>query len=32
MTPLGAHKPGSENESGVMTLEVGLLRKNFGKH
>lgn len=32
MTPLGAHKPGSENESGVVTLEVGLLRENFGKH
>lgn len=31
MTPLGAHKPGSENESGVVTLEVGLLRENFGK-
>lgn len=32
MIPLGAHKSGSENESGVVTLEVGLLKENFGKH
>ncbi|XP_010215645.1 PREDICTED: NADH dehydrogenase [ubiquinone] iron-sulfur protein 4, mitochondrial-like [Tinamus guttatus] len=31
VTPLGAHKPASENESGVVTLEVGLQQENFGK-